>query len=182
LGRFGFISHDPERAQDRNREGRMPMDRPHRWFAASCGLLLLVSTSGCRSTKSRIPPQPRAGAGRETPVQFSSDPSPPMNVGALGGSAPGLASPGMSSGLMGSQNPSTGGGGSGSAGNPADVPMRGLGNPASGGVTPREGDPNGGAPAVSQGSAAPVTMPGAGDAPAPVMAPAPARDRAPTNP
>jgi hypothetical protein len=153
----------------------MPMDRPHRWFAASCGLLLLVSSSGCRSTKTRIPPEPRAGAGRPSQVQFSSDPSPPTNMSGLGTNAPGLANPGMSSGLMGGANPALGGAGAGSGANRGDVPLSGLGNPASGngGAGPRVGEPNAGLPPVSDGPATQVTLPGPGDAMA--------KDRAPSN-
>ncbi|WZO96004.1 hypothetical protein EP7_002977 [Isosphaeraceae bacterium EP7] len=63
------------------------MDRLNRTLAA-CGLGLLVATSatGCRSTKSEVPPgRPYLGDGRQAPpaVGFSTDPSTP--TGAMAG-------------------------------------------------------------------------------------------------
>jgi hypothetical protein len=144
----------------------MPIDRPHRWFAVSCGLLLMVSTVGCRSTRSRIPPQPQAGLGRQTPqVQLSTEPSPPTNAAQMplyANMNQGGASGPVGAGMMGSNsrlNPASGA-------NPMDVPTTGLGTPASG-VSPTS--PSGaaaipsGAPAATPDVLMPGSAPAAGD-------------------
>ena len=80
------------------------MDRQtRRW--AGCGLMIVMATSGCRSTRSEVPPGRKySGDGRQVPsVGFSSDPRP---SGANGmGSVPG--GPGTMPGRYGTPSPAT---------------------------------------------------------------------------
>jgi hypothetical protein len=80
------------------------MDRQtRRW--AGCGLMIVLATSGCRSTRSEVPPGRRySGDGRQVPsVGFSSDPHP-AGANAMG-SVPG--GPGMMPGQYGTPSPAT---------------------------------------------------------------------------
>ena len=80
------------------------MDRQTRRLAG-CGLIFVLATSGCRSTRSEVPPGRRySGDGRQVPsVGFSSDPHP---AGANGmGSVPG--GPGTMPGQYGTPSPAT---------------------------------------------------------------------------
>ncbi len=80
------------------------MDRQTRRLAG-CGLMFVLAASGCRSTRSEVPPgRQYAGDGRQVPsVGFSSDPHP---TGANGlGSMPG--GPGTMPGQYGTPPPAT---------------------------------------------------------------------------
>jgi hypothetical protein len=80
------------------------MDRQTRRLAGF-GLMFVLATSGCRSTRSEVPPGRKfSGDGREIPsVGFSSDPHP---AGANGmGSVPG--GPGTMPGRYGTPAPAT---------------------------------------------------------------------------
>src|SRR4051794_32862365 len=74
------------------------MDRLNRSLFFTCGLLLVLAATGCRSTHSEVPPGRRyMNDGREVPpVSFSSDPRPTANSGFAGGmpgAMPGTQSP-----------------------------------------------------------------------------------------
>ena len=80
------------------------MDRQTRRLAGF-GLMFVLATSGCRSTRSEVPPgRQYSGDGRQVPpVGFSSDPHP---AGANGmGSVPG--GPGTMPGQYGTPAPAT---------------------------------------------------------------------------
>jgi hypothetical protein len=77
------------------------MDRLSRWLLAPCGLGLILAASGCRSTKSDVPPGPKFGASgaQSPPVAFSHDATPAQapatNYGGMAPSLYGTQAPGM---------------------------------------------------------------------------------------
>lgn len=80
------------------------MERRLRNWAA-CGLLMVLSTAGCRSMRSSVPPGPKFSPdGRQQPsVGFSTDPHPANQAGnpalnAASNLAPGGTMPGASGG------------------------------------------------------------------------------------
>jgi hypothetical protein len=114
------------------------MDRPNYSLVATCGLALILAGTGCRSTRSDVPPgRQYTNDGRQVPgVSFSSDPHPAAG-GGFSPNAPGMAagtsSPfGAGSGMM---NP---GGQSGGFGPPVTGSLM-PGSPASMGI---QGGPN----------------------------------------
>ncbi len=129
------------------------MDRQTRRLAG-CGLMFVLVTSGCRSTRSEVPPGRRySGDGRQVPsVGFSSDPHP---AGANGmGSAPG--GPGTMPGQYGTPSPATRNYGAptgDSYGPPGSAPV------GSGAAAPLFSEPSTAPPPVGAPPAAPSTDP-----------------------
>ncbi len=148
------------------------MDR-HTLTLASCGFMLLLASSGCRSTRSEVPPgRPYTSDGRQMPpgsTLFSSD-AHPMAGNALSNTPGGLpGAPGALPGAPGGQPGSTGQFGTpgpGASNNWGAPTGNAYGPPGTAGVAPLQASrpalmppPSAAPPSSSPAAAPPSTLP-----------------------